>query len=256
MRTLLALVVGRVLRVLIRQVRKGGGSALPGLVVSKLAPNLLANSLKKFRDGLVVVTGSAGKSTTTKMLVSIVRAHGVEVFTNPSTANILQGFFSSIVEKATVFGKLPGEVAILEMDEAMCLAAGADDYITKPVSARILALRASTQIRHLAAINQVDGSVITAGPISLDTNARHLVIEKKPIALTRTEYDFLNLLISNPKRVFTREEIATAIGTSHEYSSDHLLDTHASRIRMKIKEVSDIKVLHAVRGVGYRLLSN
>jgi DNA-binding response OmpR family regulator len=145
---------------------------------------------------------------------------------------------------------------ILEMDEAMCLAAGADDYITKPVSARILALRASTQIRHLAAINQVDGSVITAGPISLDTNARNLVIEKKPIALTRTEYDFLNLLISNPKRVFTREEIATAIGTSHEYSSDHLLDTHASRIRMKIKEVSDIKVLHAVRGVGYRLLSN
>ena len=130
MRTLLALVVGRVLRVLIRQVRKGGGSALPGLVVSKLAPNLLANSLKKFRDGLVVVTGSAGKSTTTKMLVSIVRAHGVEVFTNPSTANILQGFFSSIVEKATVFGKLPGEVAILEMDEAHAAA------LTKRISPR------------------------------------------------------------------------------------------------------------------------
>lgn len=145
---------------------------------------------------------------------------------------------------------------ILEMDEAMCLAAGADDYITKPVSARILALRASTQIRHLAAINQIDGSVITAGPISLDTDTRILTIEGKQVELTRTEYDFLHLLLSNPKRVYTREQISEAIGTSLEYSSDHLLDTHASRIRMKIKEVSEIKVLIAVRGVGYRLLSN
>jgi DNA-binding response OmpR family regulator len=62
--------------------------------------------------------------------------------------------------------------------------------------------------------------------------------------------------MGNPKRVFTREQIAEAIGASLEYSSDHLLDTHASRIRGKIKEITDIKVLHAVRGVGYRLLSN
>jgi two-component system response regulator ResD len=143
-----------------------------------------------------------------------------------------------------------------EMDEAMCLAAGADDYITKPVSARILALRTTTQIRHRAAQNIVSGSTIVAGPLSLDTETRELTIAGKKVDLTRTEYDFLHLLIASPKRVFTREQISEAIGTSLEYSSDHLLDTHASRIRMKIKEVSDIKVLHAVRGVGYRLLSN
>ena len=145
---------------------------------------------------------------------------------------------------------------VQEMDEAMCLAAGADDYITKPVSARILALRTTTQIHHRTAQNIQTGSVISAGPISLDTDSRELTIDGKMIELTRTEYDFLRLLIENPKRVFTREQISEAIGTSLEYSSDHLLDTHASRIRMKIKEVSDIKVLHAVRGVGYRLLSN
>jgi DNA-binding response OmpR family regulator len=145
---------------------------------------------------------------------------------------------------------------VQEMDEAMCLAAGADDYITKPVSARILALRTTTQIRHRAARTHQSGSVITAGSISLDTDSRELTIDGKKIELTRTEYDFLRLLIENPKRVFTREQVSEAIGTSLEYSSDHLLDTHASRIRMKIKEVSEIRVLIAVRGVGYRLLSN
>jgi DNA-binding response OmpR family regulator len=143
-----------------------------------------------------------------------------------------------------------------EMDEAMCLAAGADDYVTKPVSARILALRASTQLRHRAMNAVTSGDTITAGPISLNTETREMKVDGHIIDLTRTEYDFLHLLISNPKRVFTREEVAEAIGTSLEYSSDHLLDTHASRIRGKVREKSQIKVLHAVRGVGYRLLSN
>ncbi|MEY4972038.1 MAG: hypothetical protein RLZZ404_964, partial [Actinomycetota bacterium] len=112
-----AILIGRLVRLAVRLVRPGGGSALPGLVVSKIAPGLLARTLSKFPEGLVVITGSAGKSTTTKMVVAIARAHGKKVFTNPSTANITQGFFSSIIERSDIAGRIQGDVAILEMDE-------------------------------------------------------------------------------------------------------------------------------------------
>ncbi|MSZ23022.1 MAG: DUF1727 domain-containing protein, partial [Actinobacteria bacterium] len=112
-----AILIGRLVRFSVRLVRRGGGSALPGLVLSKISPGLLSRTLRRFPDGVLVVTGSAGKSTTTKMLVSIVRAHGKSVFTNSSTANIMQGFFSSIIQESNVFGRIPGDVAILEMDE-------------------------------------------------------------------------------------------------------------------------------------------
>ncbi|MEI7419900.1 MAG: DUF1727 domain-containing protein, partial [Actinomycetes bacterium] len=117
MRYLPALLIGRLVRLAVRLVRPGGGSALPGLVLSKLATNLVYKTLGSFDQGLVVVTGTAGKSTTTKMLVAIARAHGLEVFTNPSTANIEQGFFSTIIKQGNLFGKVPGQIAIIEMDE-------------------------------------------------------------------------------------------------------------------------------------------
>jgi UDP-N-acetylmuramyl tripeptide synthase len=132
MKYLPAILIGRLARFAIRLVRKGGGSALPGLILSKIAPGLLASTLSKFPDGLIVVTGSAGKSTTTKMLVGIARAHGKTVFTNPSTANILQGFFSTIVEQSNLLGNISGDVAILEMDE------GHAELLTRRIKPRIV----------------------------------------------------------------------------------------------------------------------
>lgn len=113
-----AILLGRLVRFAVRLIRPGGGSALPGLIASKIAPNLVAKTLSSFPKGYVAITGTAGKSTTTKMVVAIVRAHGLKVFTNPSTANIEQGFFSTIVRSGNLQGRVAGEIAILEMDEA------------------------------------------------------------------------------------------------------------------------------------------
>ena len=112
-----AVLLGRGVRRAARLRSAGGGSAVPGLVVNRVAPGFLGDVLSSFPEGLVVVSGSAGKSTTTKMLVAILERHGKRVFTNPSTANISQGLTSALLERASLTGRIDADVAVLEMDE-------------------------------------------------------------------------------------------------------------------------------------------
>ncbi|WP_395243199.1 Mur ligase family protein [Agromyces sp. MMS24-K17] len=129
-----AILAGRLTRFAARLRKPGGGSAVPGLVVNRIAPGYLKRTLSGFPQGLVVVSGSSGKSTTTKMLVAILRAHDVDVFTNPSTANISQGLTSALLERADWRGRVPGEMAVLEMDE------GHGALVMDGVDARAVAL--------------------------------------------------------------------------------------------------------------------
>ena len=74
LRTTAAIVAGKTARAAARV--RGGGSAMPGLVAERIDPRLLAHALSSVTDGIVVVTGTNGKTTTTKMLAAILRAHG------------------------------------------------------------------------------------------------------------------------------------------------------------------------------------
>ena len=112
-----AILAGRLVRIAARLRKPGGGSAVPGLVVNRLAPGFLSSTLSGFPGGLVIVSGSSGKSTTTKLLVAILEAHGKRIFTNPSTANIAQGLTSALLERASLTGRIDAEIAVLEMDE-------------------------------------------------------------------------------------------------------------------------------------------
>lgn len=117
MRSVLAVATGRITRFLIRIVRRGGGSAFPGTVASLIAPNLLRDAIRSARQGLVVVSGSSGKSSTTQVLVALLRAHGYKVFTNPSTANIKQGFYAAILQFGDYRGHIDADFVVLEWDE-------------------------------------------------------------------------------------------------------------------------------------------
>jgi len=129
-----AILIGRIVRILARLRKPGGGSAIPGLVVNRIAPGFLARTLNGFPAGLVIVTGSSGKSTTTKMLVSVLRAHGLSVFTNQSTANISQGLTSALLEQVNLSGRINCDIAVLEMDE------GHGALIAGALSPRVVAL--------------------------------------------------------------------------------------------------------------------
>jgi UDP-N-acetylmuramoylalanine-D-glutamate ligase len=115
--SILAVAVGRITRFLIRIVRRGGGSAFPGTVASLIAPNLLKDAIASSRKGLVVISGSSGKSSTTQVLVALLRAHGYKVFTNPSTANIKQGFYAAILQFGDYRGHIDADFVVLEWDE-------------------------------------------------------------------------------------------------------------------------------------------
>jgi len=117
MLSFLAASLGKSLRFLLRLVRRGGGSALPGLIASFLAPNLLRDALGRLPEGVVLVSGSAGKSSTTNTLVKLLEAHGLRVFTNPSTANIKQGLFSAVLQEGDLRGRVDYDIAVLEVDE-------------------------------------------------------------------------------------------------------------------------------------------
>jgi UDP-N-acetylmuramyl tripeptide synthase len=112
----MAVVAGRLARGVLRL--RGGGSAVPGRVALAIAPRFLEHALSRLERGVVFVSGSNGKSTTTNMVTAILREHGLEVFTNPSGGNLPQGIASALLADVGWDGCVSGDVGVIEVDEA------------------------------------------------------------------------------------------------------------------------------------------
>lgn len=97
---------------------RGGGSTLPGLVVERIDPNFLKRTLKQLPHGVVVISGTNGKTTTTKMVVELLQSQGLKVFSNPTGSNFTRGIVSSLLGAVDNNGKLHADIAVLELDEA------------------------------------------------------------------------------------------------------------------------------------------
>ena len=109
--------IGKCLVFLSRRLGGGHGSALPGLVVEKLSPHFLGRLLAKLPEGVVLVSGTNGKTTTTKIVADLLRADGYRVFTNPSGSNFARGVISAALPVMRR-GRLEADIAVLELDEA------------------------------------------------------------------------------------------------------------------------------------------
>lgn len=97
---------------------RGGGSALPGLFVEKISPTFVPDILKQLPHGVVVISGTNGKTTTTKMVVALLEAQGLKVFTNRTGSNFVRGVAAALLGEIDTKGKLDADIAVLELDEA------------------------------------------------------------------------------------------------------------------------------------------
>jgi lipid II isoglutaminyl synthase (glutamine-hydrolysing) len=97
---------------------RGGGSALPGLFVEKISPSFVAESLQQLPHGVVIISGTNGKTTTTKMVTELLEGQGLKVFTNRTGSNFVRGVAAALLGEVDLKGKLDADIAVLELDEA------------------------------------------------------------------------------------------------------------------------------------------
>jgi len=97
---------------------RGGGSALPGLFVEKIDPNFIKRTLAGLPQGIVVISGTNGKTTTTKMVVELLQSQGLRVFTNRTGSNFTRGVAAALLGEVDNKGNIDADIAVLELDEA------------------------------------------------------------------------------------------------------------------------------------------
>lgn len=146
-----------------------------------------------------------------------------------------------------------------DVDKAIGLGLGADDYISKPFSMVEFSARVKAAIRRgkmysCSPSEQEEVKSINFHEISLDLNNFSVTKNGEKIQLTSKEFDILKLFITNPNRVFTKAQIYNLIWNDEYYGDENVINVHVRRLREKIEEdASKPKYIKTLWGIGYRL---
>ena len=142
-----------------------------------------------------------------------------------------------------------------EIDRVLGLELGADDYVVKPFSMRELLARVKAVLRRSAKDSQSEKGreeTLKIGGLRLDFSSYQAWLHDEPIALTPKEYELLKLLVTNPGRAFTRDELLERIWGYEYYGDTRTVDVHIRHLRAKLKDDENIsKAIETVRGIGY-----
>jgi two-component system phosphate regulon response regulator PhoB len=136
-----------------------------------------------------------------------------------------------------------------ETDELVGFTVGADDYVTKPFSVKVLLERVKALMRRRGG-ESANENVVTCQGVMVDRNRHRATVDGEPLQLTRSEFRLLDTLIRQPGRVFRRSELIDAALGEDTIVMERTIDVHIRAIRRKLGRNAD--VIETVRGVGYR----
>jgi DNA-binding response OmpR family regulator len=142
-------------------------------------------------------------------------------------------------------------------DKVLGLGLGADDYLTKPFSVEELIARVKAQLRRYLQFNNTieqKDMILEYKDILMNVNTYEITINGKPIVLTSKEFDILKLLMSNPKKIFTKANVFNTVWGEEYIGDENTIMVHIRRLREKIElEPSNPKYIQTVWGIGYRM---
>ena len=139
-----------------------------------------------------------------------------------------------------------------DADKLMGFESGADDYLTKPFNILELKARVRALLRRAAGVQRSQGSLLTVGKITLNTEERAALRDGQTVDLTAKEYDLIELLMRNPRRVYSRENLMNVVW-GYSYAGDYrTVDVHIRRLREKLeKNPAEPDHIMTKWGVGY-----
>jgi DNA-binding response OmpR family regulator len=139
-----------------------------------------------------------------------------------------------------------------ETDVVVGLTIGADDYVTKPFSMKILMARVNTVLRRIEAnAEAAQSGMVKAGPLTIDSARHEISLDGQPVKFTLTEFKLLAALTAARGRVLTRDQLMDKAMGSDVFVTDRAIDVHVTAIRKKLGESHWL--VQTVRGVGYKL---
>ena len=143
-----------------------------------------------------------------------------------------------------------------DTDKIIGLNIGADDYMTKPFNPLELIARVRSQLRRYTQLGNMvtSDSKIVIGGLCLDTEEKSVTVDGEPVRLTPMEYKILTLLMRNPGRVFSADEIYSKVWNEDACVADNTIAVHIRRIREKIEiDPKKPKYVKVVWGIGYKM---
>ena len=136
--------------------------------------------------------------------------------------------------------------------EEMGLEAGADDYIVRPVSEKIIYARVSQQLERSKRASSQPTQHLEFEILRLDLITHIFTVNQTQVMLTATEFLIMRLFMKQAERVFTREQILETIGIGEGPGTDHIINSHISRLRIKVRNNGGPEVITVIRNMGYK----